>query len=140
MAEPLDALIRSADGYERPIRVRSKDEYLRLPNKASKGSANQIYYDNKLTNGKMYVWPACGDVQEYIKFTAKIPIEDFDAETDDPDFPTEWLMALSWNLATLVAPKFGKVLDDKFDLRAIAFKQNVVDFDREHTSIFLGLE
>jgi hypothetical protein len=135
-----EARIRNASGYERPILIKSRDEYLRLPNKESTGSANQVYYDNKLTNGKLFVWPACGDVKEYIKFTAKIPIEDFDSATNDPDFPQEWLMALSWNLATLIAPKFGKSLEDKFDLRAIAFKQNLVDFDREQTSIFFGLE
>ena len=137
--EITEARIRSAAGYERPIKIVSRDEYLRLPNKASTGSANQIYYDNKLTNGKMYVWPACGDVQEYIKFTAKIPIEDFDSATDDPDFPQEWILTLAWNLAVLVAPEFERPLPDKFELRAIAMKERLMDFDIEHTSVFLEL-
>jgi len=137
--EITEARIRNASGNERPILIKSRDEYLRLPNKESTGSANQIYYDNKLTNGKMYIWPACSDVQEYIKFTAKIPIEDFDAATNDPDLPQEWTLALIWNLMVLVAPKFGRNVSDKDELRAIGMKQSLVDFDREQTSVFLEL-
>ena len=137
--EITEARIVSASAYDRPISIKSRDEYMRLPNKTSTGSANQVYYDKQLTNGKLNVWPACGDVQEFIKFTAKIPIEDFDSATNDPDFPQVWLLALAWNLAVLIAPKFGKVLDQTFLLIAGSMKQAMTDYDRETTSVFLQL-
>ena len=135
--EIVEARKVSPEGYETPLVIISRDEYMRLPDKDSTGSATQIYYDPLRTNGKMYVWPACADVQEYIKFTGRIPIEDFDAAANDPDFPQEWLLALSWNLAVLVAPKFGKTVDQMFIMGATMMRESVKGFDMEDTSVYL---
>jgi predicted lipoprotein with Yx(FWY)xxD motif len=137
--EIADVRIRNSDGYERPLPLKSRQEYMALSNKEEAGAANLVYYDAQLTNGKLYVWQACNNVQEYLKFTAKVPVQDFDALTNDPDFPQEWLLALSWNLACFIAPKFGKELSNKFELRAEMFKQAVSGFDREDTSVFFGV-
>jgi hypothetical protein len=138
--EIADVRLRNASDYERPLIIKSRQEYMALPNKADTGAANIVYYDPQRTNGKLYVWPACNNVQEYIKFTAKIPFEDFDATTNDPDFPQEWLLPLAWNLAILIAPKFGVELATKFELKALGFKQAVSDFDREDASIFINVK
>ena len=134
-----DVRIRDNSDYERPLRIVSRQEYMSIPNKTSTGSANMVYYDPQMTNGKLYVWPACKDVKEYLKFTARIPVEDFDSISNDPDFPQEWLLALSWNLAMNIAPKFGKEPSNKFEIKALAYKNSVSDFDREDTSIFLSI-
>ena len=120
-----------------PLEIISRDEYMRLSDKDSYGAVNQVYYDPLLTNGKMYVWPTPNDVKEYLKFSCRIPIEDFDSASNDPDFPKEWLMALSWNLAVYVAPKFGKSIDGLFLTNAGTLKQAVKDFDHEDTSIYI---
>lgn len=138
--EIADVRLRNASDYERDLGIKSRQQYMSLPNKADTGAANIVYYDPQRTNGKLYVWPACNDVKEYIKFTAKIPLEDFDATTNDPDFPQEWLLALAWNLAILVAPKFGVEVSTKFELKALGFKQAVSDFDREDASIFINVK
>ena len=135
-----DVRLRNADGNERPLQQKTRQEYMALANKETEGSANIVYYDPQRTNGKLYVWMACNDVQEYIKFTARIPVEDFDSTSDDPDFPQEWLLALSWNLAVNIAPKFGKETSPKFELRAMGYKQAVSDFDREDGSIYITVE
>jgi len=143
LPRPLELVeVRSVapSGYETPLSIISREEYLQLSNKTSTGSANQVYYDPLLTNGKLYIWPACSDVQEYLKFTCRIPFEDFDTTTNDPDFPPEWMMALAWNLAVYVAPKFGKSVDQIFQLRAEALKESVRGFDRENAAIFLGVK
>jgi hypothetical protein len=127
----------SASGYETSISIISRDEYMRFSDKSSRGSANQIYYDPLRTNGKMYVWPACTDVKEYIKFSCRIAIEDFDSATNDADFPQEWILPLSWQLASLVAPKFGKKLDNLFMAQAAGLFQTAKDFDHENTSIYI---
>ncbi len=137
--EITEVRLRAASGTERPLRIKSRQEYMALPNKEDSGSANLVYYDPQRTNGKLYIWSACNDVQEYIKFTARIPIEDFDDQTDDADFPQEWLLALSWNLAIIIAPKFGKELTNTFTTMAVAFKKLISDFDREDTSVFIQI-
>lgn len=125
------------DGHETPLRIISREEYMRLPNKDQAGSATQIYYSPLLTNGKMYIYQACNDVQEYIKFTARILIEDFDGFTNDPDFPQEWTLALAWNLAVLIHPKFyGKAIEDRLKLEAMEMKASVSGYDMEDTSIY----
>jgi hypothetical protein len=135
--EIIEARSVSPDNYETPLLIVSRQEYMSLSLKSSTGAASQIYYDPLLTNGKMYVWPACSDVKEYIKFTCKIQIEDFDSATNDADFPQEWLLPLAWNLAVIVAPKFGKQLDQVFLATAVDMLQSVKDFDHENASIFI---
>ena len=136
--EIVEARSVSSTGYDTPLIISSRDEYMRLPKKDSLGPPSQIYYNPVRTNGKMHVWPACNNVKEYIKFTARILIEDFDTATDDPDFPQEWLVALSWNLSVMIAPKFGKSLDKLTTTLAGIFKQNAKDFDHENTSVYFG--
>ena len=135
----IEARVVRSTGYETPLKIISRDEYMRLSNKTSTGSAIQIYYDPVLTNGKMLVWQACSDVKEYIKFTSKIQIQDFDAATTYPDFPSQWLIALAWNLAVLIAPKFGVKLSDKFELRAENFKLQMTDSDIGDTSSYFNI-
>jgi hypothetical protein len=135
--EILEVRKNSASDYETPLTVISRDEYMRFSNKASKGSATQVYYDPLLTNGKLYVWPACTNVQEYIKFSCKIPIEDFDSASNDSDFPQEWLLPLAWTLGSLVAPKFGKKLDQVYLAQAAGLFQTAKDFGHEDASIYI---
>jgi len=134
--EIVEARVVRSTGHEIPLKIVSRDEYLRLPNKTATGSAIQVYYDSILTNGKMWVYQACSDVKEYIKFTCRIPIEDFDSASNDPDFPQEWLLALSRGLAVLVAPKFGKVLDQTFLGIASSLMESAKDFDVENVSSY----
>jgi len=135
--EICDARLRASDGNERSIVILSRQEYMNLSNKEDKGTVNLLYYDPQRTNGKLYVWQAGNNVQEYIKFTARMPINDFNEQTDDPDFPQEWYLPLSWCLAVIVAPKFGKDLPTSFEGKALAFKILASEFDRDNTSIFL---
>jgi hypothetical protein len=135
--EITDVSLVMASGYERKLNMKTRSEYMTLTNKDERGTVNIVYYDPQRTNAKLYIWQACNDVQEYIKFTARIPIEDFDSNTNDPDFPQEWLLALAWNLAVLIAPKFGKTVDQMFIARAQALLNSVSEFDREQGSIYL---
>lgn len=129
--------IHNADDTERTIRIKSRQEYMNLPNKEDTGTTNLVYYDPQLDNGYLYIWPACGDVKEYLKFTARIPIMDFDSTANDADFGQEWFLPLAWNLAVLIAPKFGREMSTKFETKAGWLLQSTSDFDREENSIFL---
>ncbi len=102
----LEARLRDSDGIERTINIISRDEYTRISEKDSEGEINQVYYDPQLTNGVLYVWPSPDDVSSVLRFTAKYPIQDFDASTDNADFPVEWAEALKYNLAVRMAPEY----------------------------------
>lgn len=136
--EIIEARIVDSDTSEIQIGIISRDEYKGLSNKTEVGTPTQVYYDPQLTNGKLYVWPAVDDVKQYLKLEVKIPIEDFDAAANDPDFPQEWFLALSHNLAVLVAPKFGKPIDNNFLARAEMLKDRLRGTDTENASLYFG--
>jgi len=123
------------DCTETVLSIKHRNQYMTISDKEATGTADLIYYQPELTDGKLRVYPACDNVQNYIKFTAKIPIQDFDDAANSPDLPTEWLLALSWNLAILISPKFGKTVTPDFEAKALVFKRNVALFDRERQPI-----
>jgi hypothetical protein len=128
---------KDASDYETTVTLISRQEYMALSNKASSGSITSAYYDPQLTNGVLYTWPACNDVQDRLVFTLRRPVMDFDADANDADFPQEWLRALKFNLALELAPEFG--IEPKATLVALAVssKEEVMGFDVEQTSVYL---
>lgn len=135
----IEARLRREGGTEVPLEIVSRSEYMALSDKDMTGTPNQIYYDKQLINGKMYVWSACSNVKEYIKFTGKYPIEDFDAAANTGDFPQEWLEAITYNLAIRLAPQFGKQVEAATLLLAKQLKDIVSGFDREETSVYFDI-
>ena len=135
----IEARIRYPNETEVPLEIISLTDYTSLSSKTSTGIANQLLFEPQTTNARIRIWPACSDVQYVIPFTGRMPLEDFDAATNNPDFPQEWFLALAYNLSVNVAPKFGaKDVGDIKDL-AIYYKENCRTFDEEHTSIFFGV-
>jgi len=104
------ARFRNADGTDRPVTLMGRTEFMQIPNKTTTGKTNSIFYSPQLSNGKLYVWPTPDDVADRLKISYIASIEDFDSSTDDPDFPAEWLEALTYNLAVRIAPSYGKRL------------------------------
>lgn len=129
-----------ADGKEVPITVGSRLEYMALSDKTSTGPPIQVYYDPQLTNGQLYVWQACDDVQELIKMTVQYPIQDFDANTNDADFPQEQMRALKFNLALDLALEYDKEPTAFLIAIAESTKNAIKGFDQEDTSVFFQPE
>lgn len=90
---------------ETPIRIISRSEYMEQPSKDNDSEPVAVFYDPQLTNGVLYVWPSPAGAYT-LKFSAKQYIEDFDAATNNPYFPSEWLEALIYNLAVRLCPKY----------------------------------
>lgn len=111
---PLKILeIRRVDSAanEVPMELISRTDYMALASKTSTSYPNQAYYDPQLDDGVLYIWPACSDVQDRIKFTAKYLFQDMDSSSDDFDFPPQWLEAIKYNLCLRLAPEHGKPLE-----------------------------
>lgn len=120
----------------------SRQEYFDLPNKAGTGVPVQFYYDPQTTVGNLVVWPA-PDSTTASAYTLGITylrkIEDFDATTDDPDLPQEWLRALSYTLASELALKYGVTPDIRSEIaaRAKSYMDQIEEWDNEPASIFV---
>jgi hypothetical protein len=89
-----------------PMNRMSREEYQALPVKSTEGFPTNYYYDRQRSGGTFYVWPAPDSTAGTIKFTYRRYIMDAGNGTNTLDLPKEWLLAVSSNLAILLAPKY----------------------------------
>lgn len=129
-------------GNEVPGWLVSRNEYMLLPNKTTSAPTIQAYYDRQISTGVFYTWPVADNVDDYIKFTYREAIEDFDTSTNNPYFPSEWLEALSFNLAVRLAPKEHLSMDQRQMLKAQAdeYLFNMELWDGETTPLQFVVE
>jgi len=128
---------RIVSSVETPFDVIDYHSYQSLPNKSQTGLINEASYLPKVSTGILYVWPTGNTATDRISFTWARPIEDFDAQADNPDLPPEWLEALKFNLAVRLAPEYGTP-DRTFSKCAILAQNalDVVSWDAEQTSVY----
>ncbi len=128
-----------------PMRILTRQEYNVLGNKTSSGSPIQIFYDPQNTYGDLYVFPVPSST-DASTFTIRIvyqrPFEDFDAASDEPDFPQEWFEALKYNLADRLAGEYNLSKEDRAILKQEAkdHKDTALSFGTEEGSIYFTLD
>lgn len=116
------------------------DEYAELSVKDTDGYVTSLYYDPQLSAGYLYIWPETDSVRNRLSLWAQRTIEDIDtASTDDVDFPQEWYTALSYNLAAMIAPKYGLTRAEKDELWNVAtyFKDLAEGYDRDPYTLMI---
>jgi hypothetical protein len=102
----LDGMLNQSNGSDMPIRIITKEEYLRFGAKTSTGTPVQVVYDPNINYGIFNTYPVI-NVAGYTLFLEALTLfEDFVNSTDNPDFPPEWLMALVWGLAYELAIEY----------------------------------
>jgi hypothetical protein len=142
---PLDifgARVRNNSSFDRMLMIYGRTEFMQIPNKVNQAPATVIYYSPQKTKGLLYVWPAPDStVSNRIKISYLRAIQDLDAEGDNVDLPTEWLHALTYNLARMLAPSYGVNLarNDVNDILAIAGQalEELKLWDSERSSVFI---
>ncbi len=138
----IDARLRNiASGNDTSLApMLARLDYQQLPNKTQTGTINQAFYDPQLSLGYIYLWSPPSAVTDLVPFTWHRPIQDFDAAGDNPDLPQEWIDALVYNLALMMAPEYDTPrdkIDGPFGIGAMAVKylDDVAGFDREAESV-----
>lgn len=142
MDRPLQVLgvrYKDSNDVERPLEGLTKDQYNNIPNKGVASVPTSYYYDPQLTTGALYVWPEPSDSSGILSVTYTRVIEDFDSASNNPDFPVEWSQALTYNLAMMIAPAYGKGAEvvQTIGPMAQSFKQDILNWDNEKESMFL---
>jgi hypothetical protein len=110
----LEARLYRDGGTDTPLYIANRQEWADLADKENNGIPSQIYYDPQLDSGILHVWPRPSTVDNYIKATAKMPIQDFDAKANDPDFPPEFHRAVKFNLAVDLSFEYNGVDTNRF--------------------------
>ncbi len=125
-----------------PMRIITRDEYNRLGNKVSTGNPIQLMHIPNRTDSTIKVYPVPTSVEastNTIIVTYQKQYDDFDASTDEPEFPQEWFDALKFGLAHRLAAEYGMELNDRKQLmqEALLLKQEALNFGTEEGSLFL---
>lgn len=129
---------RSIDDADTPVDFISRTDYADLSNKTTSGKVIQAFYNPQLTTGTLSVWPTPDLATDVIRFWYERPLEDFDAVTDNPDFPIEWAEALCAGLAYRIATSYGLTSQeiDRLEKNAVITLDAAMGFDKENTSVF----
>lgn len=105
----LDARFDILDGGQQPvIEFVNRADFFQLYDRVARGQMIRAYHDPQLTNSRLWVWPTADNVNHTVKLTLQVRVEDLDALTDDIQFPSDWLEALTYNLAMRLCPYFLK--------------------------------
>ena len=110
-------ILRDINQNDVPLRSMTMEEYMMNPSKQSPtytGDPIGYYYQPHLTgnSGQGYGLlstdvGAAQDVSKYLVLEFYKEIDDFTNPTDEPEFPKEWFMALTYGLAQAIAPMFN---------------------------------
>ncbi len=128
---------RTSALIDRPMSLESRNYYLSLPNKTLSGQSNLAYYNPRRESyGTISLYPTPNDSTATIQIDYMRAVEDYDTAANTSDFPSEWGLALVYNLAVLMCPASNK--DRKasmlMDLAGVYLK-DLLAFDKENTDI-----
>lgn len=143
LAKRVLSVRRRTGGIDTPVSIISRDEYFDLPTKAATGTPVNVYPDYQRATTNLYVWPtAAANVSPNttLEYTYARVIEDFDARSNDPDLPQEWLETLCYGLADRLALRYGvdKQTRDDVKREALTLWRALTVFDDESASVFLS--
>jgi len=128
----------TSSGTEISVDVVSREDYQSIPNKTIQSPVTMVYYHPLRDTGTIYVWPTGTSTDNQIIVTTQRPVQDFDSEGNNPDLPKEWVLAITYLLATLIAPKYlGGVVPAAVQAQADRLLATLAIYDEEKTSIFV---
>jgi hypothetical protein len=147
----LQAWMRTtATNADSPMNLLTKADYDRYGVKTSTGTPSEVYYKPPGPNvpeiqGTLTFYPTpdanCIATQTFV-FTGIYPIQDFDASTDNPDFPGYYFNALTWLLAAELAYEYGVPLQERGMISKMAqdHLMKALSFDIEEGSFYIQPE
>ena len=123
------------------IQLLSKQEYNMLGSKFSTGTPNSLFYEVRQNTGNMYLYvtPDSNAAATFqLHFVCQQPMADINTAQAIPDFPTEWMNVLVWNLADQLAIEYSVPGNHRQEiaLRAKIYKEELEGWDVESYSTF----
>jgi len=127
---------RRSDGTDDiPVRIFTREEYSRLPNKTTTGAPYAVWIDRRIGTSVATVYPVPTSAEVASSMTLRLDvkrqIEDVTATTEEIEFPPEWLKALIYNLAVELAPEFNKQPSELVIMQAMESYNLLRGNDRE---------
>lgn len=128
-----------ATSTDTPITMVGRSEYEMYGAKTSLGVVNSFFYDPQLTNGLLFVYPTpATSSTQVLHLFGQIPIADFNAAADLPDFPQEWFAALKYGLAREMVIEYGadETTERRIERRYQEALDSVLNFSVDEASAY----
>jgi hypothetical protein len=114
-------VLRDIFGEDIPMRlIRSIQDYSNLPSKRDPTNISDpvaVYVEYQLSNSFLYIDCAgAQDVTKHLVVDYLEGVQDFNAATDNPEFPQEWFLPLTWAMSKQAAPMFRAVWTQEMEL------------------------
>lgn len=135
----LQATWTPTGGTNSPLNIYNRYDFNDLPQGSTyTGDPVNLYYQPLRTSGTIRLWPTPNNSTTSITFHYQSMYEDMDAAANDFDFPSEWMMAIIYNLAWAMAPEYGIPPTDRSILQKEAeyWHQYALTLGAEEGSIF----
>lgn len=118
-----------------PVQLKGRADFVALTDKTVLGRPTWVYYDRKIDEGELTVWPVPEDSKGQLRITADIPIQDFNNAGDTVHAPSYVYDYLVYALAADQAPDYGLDVAERNDLRFTAktLKEDILDFEEEES-------
>ena len=141
----LYAFRRDINDFDTEVTIVGESEYRRQSNKKSDGPPVEVWFNpqGNQSTARLWVWPDNGGKNwDKLVLIAQHYPDDFDAGSNNPDFPSEWGNALTWGLAAEIASEYGVPEKEQARLWAVALQKlnKVLDYDTENASVIFAME
>lgn len=110
-----------ATPVDTPMIIDEYTAYQNMSSKAQTGTPLAVYHNPKGYNSTLNVWPlpdATAIANMSMVLWVHREYQDFDASTDEPDFPREWIEPFIYALAYHLAPNYGLPPADRNALKS----------------------
>jgi hypothetical protein len=116
-----------------PVNLISRQEYAEFAVKNTVGSTTQLQVEPQRTTTKLRAWPVGNGSNEILGMYVQRRLDTFISNTDEPDYPQEWFLALTYNLAMASLPKYGNPSSDFNRISSLAtlYYEQARGFDKE---------
>jgi hypothetical protein len=120
----------------------SREDYLNRSRKNSEGEPSQYYFEkrNSESNSYLYLFPYPDNTNYVVEYDAVRYPQDFDAQTDNPDFPPEWIPVLIYGTAIDLFAEYPAVPTKAYNVCKELYKdalESAVSLDVESGDIHI---
>jgi hypothetical protein len=113
-------VLRDINSNETPIDFMTMQTYEQLPSKTMltyQSDPSSVYYEPSQTNGTLYLnVGGAQDVTKLLHIVYLRPIQDFNNPLDNPDYPQEWFLPLSWGLTKQICPMYNGIWTETMEM------------------------
>lgn len=115
-----------------PIRILNRRDFVSLNAPDTDGAVTAIWYEEDWPDAVLHVWPE-PKAGEFLELWGQFQIDDMDAETDNFYLPSNWYLAVVFNLAYWLTSKYGVSDKTRTDIKEKAGKslQDAMDHEAE---------